>query len=226
MTSARIHELLTPFLARQLSDSQLGQISTYIDLLLRWNARINLTAVRDPEQIVTRHFGESLFLAGHLFPNVESSEGQEAGTRVMDIGSGAGFPGLPLRIWAPTIFLTLVESNHKKATFLREVVRALTLTNVNVMAERVEALSGPVGRNDNDWQSLLSADAVTVRAVERFDNILPAAVSLTRTGGRLATLIGLKQVPQLTELAPGVQWSAPIPIPQSRERVLSIGVRQ
>src|ERR1039457_6223290 len=139
---------LEPFLNRELTPAQLDQISTYIDLLLRWNGRINLTAIRNEEEIVTRHFGESLFLARHLFPVgapliAHSAMGGTPlhPTQVLDIGSGAGFPALPLKIWAPNIHLTLVESNHKKATFLREVARALTLTNINVMAERTEVLA-------------------------------------------------------------------------------------
>jgi 16S rRNA (guanine527-N7)-methyltransferase len=132
---SRIAELLEPFLRpaddERLTTNDLQSISTYIDLLLRWNARINLTAIRDPEQIVTRHFGESLFLARHLFPRpssvpsvVKDSDFDPAPT-LADIGSGAGFPGIPLKLWAPEISLTLIESNHKKATFLREVARAL-----------------------------------------------------------------------------------------------------
>src|SRR3989442_13306046 len=135
MQSDRIAELLQPFLPVPLVESQLQAISTYIDILLRWNARINLTAVRQPEHIVTRHFGESLFAARHLFPNPRvRTDAPAAGPQherserlpalsVFDIGSGAGFPGLPLKIWAPEIHLTLIESNHKKASFLREVIR-------------------------------------------------------------------------------------------------------
>ena len=142
MDAARIAELLQPFLTApaQLSAAQLNNISTYIDILLRWNARINLTAVRDPEQIVTRHFGESLFAARHLFP---ADDGRPTTDNCVDVGSGAGFPGLPLKLWAPAIHLTLVESNHKKATFLREVVRSLTLTNVNVFAGRAADFPAP-----------------------------------------------------------------------------------
>ncbi len=133
-----------------LSNAQLQNISMYIDILLRWNARINLTAVRQPEYIVTRHFGESLFAARHLFPDPRvRTDTRAAGPqharsqrppapRVLDIGSGAGFPGLPLKLWAPEIHLTLIESNHKKATFLREVIRALTLTDVDVFPGRAE----------------------------------------------------------------------------------------
>lgn len=222
----RIQELLTPFLVSPLAAAQLDHISIYIDLLLRWNARINLTAIRDPESIVTRHFGESLFLARHLFPPGEPAEPVDATRpRVLDIGSGAGFPGLPLKIWAPAISLTLVESNHKKATFLREVVRALTLIDVNVTTERAESLSPPPGTDAyppvSDQQSQ-QRGAVTLRAVERFDQVLPTAISLVGPGGRIALLIGQSQVASLPD---SIQWQPPRPVPGSRARVLSIGVR-
>src|ERR1039458_3781694 len=146
--AALLEHFLEPFLEQSLSESQLDQISIYIDLLQRWNARINLTAIRNEEEIVTRHFGESLFMARHLFPIERPAPGAPLiahgamsgpsfhPPRVLDIGSGAGFPALPLKIWAPTIHLTMIESNHKKAAFLREVARALTLTNVNVITDR------------------------------------------------------------------------------------------
>jgi 16S rRNA (guanine527-N7)-methyltransferase len=262
MDAARIAALLHPFIERTLPEVQLQQISTYIDLLLRWNARINLTAIRDPDEIVTRHFGESLFLARHLFPDVArtllsawpstpprtlqpethtpplSPDADWRGeglsdksvrptlTRpiltelhVLDIGSGAGFPGLPLKIWAPAISLTLVESNHKKAAFLREVIRALTLTDVNVITARAETLAAI-----ND-PSFPLADLVTLRAVERFDDILPIASRLVSPSGRLALLIGSSQLAVLQSLAPDFRTEAPIPVPQSESRVLSIMVR-
>jgi 16S rRNA (guanine(527)-N(7))-methyltransferase RsmG len=148
VNSSRIAALLEPFLNRPLTPTQIKQTSIYIDLLLRWNARINLTAVRNSEEIVPRHFGESFFLARHVFPEPTlaterdcSRPAARSSQRVVDLGSGAGFPGLPLKIWEPEIHLTLIESNHKKAAFLREVVRALTLANVDVMAERAESLA-------------------------------------------------------------------------------------
>src|SRR5258708_2508378 len=107
METARIAQLLEPFQV-PLSAAQLNNISTYIDMLLRWNARMNLTAVRDPEEIVTRHFGESLFAARHLFP---AEDGRLTTDDCIDVGSGTGFPGLPIKLWAPNIHLTLVESN-------------------------------------------------------------------------------------------------------------------
>jgi 16S rRNA (guanine527-N7)-methyltransferase len=234
MDTARIAALLEPFLEQSLTQSQLDQISIYIDLLKRWNARINLTAIRNEEEIVTRHFGESLFMARHLFPNVSSDSESVPGLerapsrlrldgdvrvpdlRVLDIGSGAGFPALPLKIWAPSIDLTMVESNHKKAVFLREVARLLTLTNINVIAERAEALSQRVGKDFPPF------DIVTLRAVERFETILPLAATFLAPQASLAVLIGTAQAPELDVLTT-LKWNHPTHVPKSLSRVLSIG---
>ncbi len=281
MRHARIAELLVPFLENNpsevpnneesalLSTAQLERISTYIDILLRWNARINLTAIRDEEQIVTRHFGESLFAARHLFPretrvvsaesdpvvftghmgtaahgrpaerssaaaaDIASETGQRAdgldnrgraapaGPRsdstikpalaleVADVGSGAGFPGIPIKLWAPQIRLTLIESNQKKATFLREVARALTLTDIDIQNVRAESLTQRF-------------DVVTLRAVERFESALPTAARLISTG-RLALLIGSAQLSHARSALPAMVWSDPHPVPASRSRVVLIG---
>ncbi len=165
---------------------------------------MNLTAVRSVEEIVTRHFGESLFAARHLFP-------YPANVTVIDVGSGAGFPGLPIKIWNPSVQLTLIESNQKKATFLKEVVRALTLMNVNVFSNRLEQYAGP------------RADVVTLRAVERFVEVLPSAVELGAPGGALALLIGEGQIDEAKRLCPAMSWSSPVPMPLSQGRVLFIG---
>ncbi len=230
MDAARIADLLAPFLrapvqhstnvypeaptseAAVLSPQQLQSISTYIDILLRWNARINLTAIRDPEEIVTRHFGESLFAARHLFPvSPAVSSVVNAGDSVADVGSGAGFPGLPLKIWAPGISLTLIESSHKKAAFLREVVRALTLTDVNIQNARAETVT----------QSAF--DVVTLRAVERFESILPTAASLVAPKGCLALLIGSAQQDQARASLPQFVWSQSVTVPHSHSRTLLVG---
>jgi 16S rRNA (guanine(527)-N(7))-methyltransferase RsmG len=289
MDTARIAELLEPFLrapiqlasepchsepanageeSAVLFPAQLQHISTYIDILLRWNARINLTAIRNPEDIVTRHFGESLFAARHLFPaeravrngraipgegttpsgraaqgggvapggGVVERTGVAAGERaalqgrvagqgegralapegasqttVGDIGSGAGFPGIPLKLWAPNISLTLIESNHKKAAFLHEIIRALTLTDINIQNSRAEALAGSV------------FDTVTLRAVERFEAILPTAASLVAPSGRLALLVGSAQQDRACSTLPHLSWSTHAHIPNSRSRLLLIG---
>ncbi len=137
--------------------------------------------------------------------------------RVLDIGSGAGFPAVPLKIWAPDIHLTLIESNHKKAAFLREVARALTLTNIDVIADRAETLAARPG--------FPRAQVVTFRAVERFDAILRQAVTFLAPNANLALLIGVRSDPPPHRLTT-LKWHPPIPVPQSRTRVLSIGVLQ
>jgi len=201
MELTRITELLEPFLAsandQRLTTADLLSISTYVDLLLRWNARINLTAIRQPEEIVPRHFGESLFAARHLFPERTTSGEGSVPILVIDVGSGAGFPGLPIKIWAPHISLSLIESNHKKATFLRETARSLTLTNINVFSGRAQDYSGTL------------ADVVTLRAVERFESILSIAARLVAPGGRLALLIGKGQLASVADFTPGFAWSPP-----------------
>jgi 16S rRNA (guanine527-N7)-methyltransferase len=230
MDTARIAALLQPFLNLSLTPAQLEQISTYINLLLRWNTHINLTAIRNEEEIVTRHFGESFFLARHVVPprsvdrqgpeapaQLEASAAvPQAPTRILDIGSGAGFPALPIKIWAPEIQLTMIESSHKKAAFLREVARALTLTNVDVIADRAEALAA---RED-----VPRANIVTFRAVENFARALAQAETLLMPNGCLALLIGISQAP-LLKSASNVQWKSPVPIPESNGRVLSIGIK-
>jgi 16S rRNA (guanine527-N7)-methyltransferase len=219
-----------------LSAIQLQHISTYIDILQHWNARINLTAIRNEEEIVTRHFGESLFAAIHLFPKVYPVPGAcpersrrvppvvkgfdvdiaearspKAEARVADVGSGAGFPGIPIKLWAPNIALTLIESNQKKATFLREVTRAITLTDINIQNVRAETIQPS------------SFDVVTLRAVERFENILPTAARLVTPAGRLALLIASSQLEATRSILPNVSWDPPVPIPQSQSRLFLVG---
>lgn len=229
MELTRIAQLLEPFLDVAPEERLLQNISTYIDMLLRWNARINLTAVRGPDEIATRHFGESLFTARHLFPlpglaagaasgpGTSALNGTTGGTAapgyplVLDVGSGAGFPGIPLKLWAPHIRLTLVESNHKKATFLREVIRTLSLADAEVFSGRAEAFP------------TATADVVTLRAVEQFDAVLPAASQLVVPGGRLALLIGQAQAARVAVAS--FEWFPPRAIPLSTARVLLLGTR-
>jgi 16S rRNA (guanine527-N7)-methyltransferase len=259
MDHVRIAELLAPFLGKdedqQLTADELGRISTYIDILLLWNARINLTAIRNPEEIVTRHFGESFFAARMLFPDRDhvrtapaprerpilarrdaaARNREEHGfsrpdrsrqlegafappVTLADIGSGAGFPGIPIKLWQPCIALTLIESNQKKSTFLREVARALTLTDINIFAARAESLTAA------------SFETVTLRAVEHFASVLPTAARLVAPAGRLALLIGSSQMPQtqaVLEKITGfdVQALRAYPIPNSKSRVMLIAKR-
>jgi 16S rRNA (guanine527-N7)-methyltransferase len=201
-TSA-IARLLQPFI--ELDEMRLRTISIYIDLLLKWNARINLTAVRDPNDIVQRHFGESLFAAKCL---LEQKQPQTA----IDLGSGAGFPGVPFAMLAPDVQVTLIESQQKKATFLKELVRALELKNVKVFSDRAESYPG-------------TADLVMLRAVEKFEQALQMAIGLTKESGRVALMIGTALVEPARRMGNEVSWDEPAQIPCSSSRELLVGVK-
>ncbi|HRQ39151.1 MAG TPA: 16S rRNA (guanine(527)-N(7))-methyltransferase RsmG [Chloroflexota bacterium] len=127
-----------------LTAVQQTQFELYLNLLLAWNERLNLTAVRDPQAIIERHFYDSLTCA--------AVTGDLNGRALIDIGSGAGFPGLPLKIAFPQLQLTLVESIAKKTAFLQAVVTELGLTSVQILAERAEILGHqPTHRARYDW---------------------------------------------------------------------------
>ena len=131
-------ELLQPVLATlklQLPPDRLALLARHFDLLLRWNQRLSLTAIREPQEIAIKHFGESLFLATHL--------ARESGA-LADIGSGGGFPGFPVAVAVLGLRVTLVESNAKKAAFLKEVARGVS--NAEVYHGRFETLA-----REFDW---------------------------------------------------------------------------
>jgi len=201
-TTAIAH-LLQPFI--ELDEMRLRSISTYIDLLLKWNARINLTAIREPAEIVQRHFGESLFAAKYLL------EQKPVGTAI-DLGSGAGFPGVPFAILSPDTQVTLIESQHKKATFLKELILLLELKNVAVFCGRAE-------------NYLRTADLVLLRAVEKFEKTLQLAVRLTAVGGRVGLMIGSAQVELAGNLAPIMGWEEAVQIPSGHSRDLLVGTK-
>lgn len=157
--------LLKPYLPNP-SAELLERLSLYLDLLVKWNERTNLTSVREPERIVTQHFGESLFAGRHLPP----------GANLLDVGSGAGFPGVPIQLLRPELAVTLAESQNKKAAFLREVVQRLGLSS-DVWAARVETM--PADRR---------FDIVAWRAVDRADVALEVAQKKVDRDGWLVCL--------------------------------------
>ena len=132
----------------QLPTDAIRRLLDYLDLLVRWNAAYNLTAVREPEQMVARHLLDSL----SILPFVQ-------GDTLADLGSGAGLPGIPLAIARPQLGVTLVDSNGKKARFLREVVRALPLPNARVAQARAQELDG-------------NFDCITARALASLGEML------------------------------------------------------
>lgn len=241
LTPEAIGKLLKPYLSAAPAEATAAadwphinqQLREYLSLLMKWNARINLTAIHTPEEIVRRHFGESLFAGLHLIgrdfsPDINSTKSEralapeislsvpaESGTRqsmpqalkpqadeptfvtgvksrpiparplapevaapeastLLDFGSGAGFPGLPIQILHPGLRVTLAEARHKKASFLREVIRALGL-HAGVWGERVEAM--PASR---------LFDIVTLRAVDEMGQAVAAASH--RASGKLVIL--------------------------------------
>jgi 16S rRNA (guanine527-N7)-methyltransferase len=177
----RILQLITPYLgASRAPTGVLSQLSQYLDLLLKWNARTNLTAIRDPEEIVRRHFGESLFAGLQIVGRVAPGAG------LLDFGSGAGFPGLPIQLLLPELRVTLAESQGKKAAFLREAVRTLGLTT-EVWAGRVEAMPDVA---DVPRQF----DVVTLRAVDNMEQALAEARRRVKPGGWLLALTADEQI--------------------------------
>jgi len=202
--TAAIARLLEPFI--EFDETRLLSISMYIDLLLKWNARINLTAIREPGEIVQRHFGESLFAAKQLLE-------QKLPQTAIDLGSGAGFPGVPFALLAPEVQVTLIESQQKKATFLKELVHTLGLKNAKVFSDRAENYPG-------------TADLIMLRAVERFEQALRMAIRLTNEGGRVALMIGSGHVESARKLGPEVVWDSPVEIPCSLSRELLVGIKQ
>lgn len=197
LSQARIAALLTPYLPEPPA-TLIPQLSLYLDLLLKWNARTNLTAIRDPEEIIRRHFGESLFAARYLNPNTRT---------LLDFGSGAGFPGLPIALLHPEIAVTLAESQNKKATFLREAVRTLNPANVEIWAARTESM--PPTRQ---------FDTVTLRAVDNMAAAIAAAAP--RATHQLILLAG-----DPPELPPDFTFDPPILIPNTQTSQLLCAIR-
>jgi 16S rRNA (guanine527-N7)-methyltransferase len=198
----RLNEILEslgePLLAEELAE----RFGAYAALLMRWNARMNLTAVRGPEGILRRHMVESIVCA-RLLP---------AGVRgLLDFGSGAGFPGIPIALCRPEIAVTLGESQGKKAAFLREVVRVLGL-QAKVFGGRAETLGEQFG-------------CVTLRAVDRMGEAMRVAAGLVEEGGWLAVLTTRSdQEPIEGWAGAGFGWESR-DLPGSEERILVLGKR-
>src|SRR5580704_15372971 len=162
---ARLNELLAAAGQQPVSHELVGQFEAYVSLILRWNARVNLTAVRDEEGILSRHIIESIIVARELPPGINP---------LLDFGSGAGFPGIPIALCRPEIAVTLAESQGKKAAFLQEAVRTLGI-KTKVYAGRAEGLAEMYG-------------CVSLRAVDKMPRAVAAAAQLVAPGGWLALM--------------------------------------
>ena len=172
-----------------------AQLSIYLELILKWNARINLTAIRTPEEIVRRHFGESLFAGMRL----------GACQTLLDFGSGAGFPGLPIQLLRPDVAVTVAESRSRKAAFLHEATRSLNLS-AEVWAGRVEAM--PASRR---------FDTVALRAV---DNMEAALGEAGRRASQRILILGSSRTSLPSELAEEFPVCEQAPLPQTADGIL------
>jgi 16S rRNA (guanine527-N7)-methyltransferase len=181
------------------------QISEYIDLLLFWNEKINLTSVTDPPKILEVHFAESFF--GAISQGIESGD-------LVDVGSGAGFPALPIVMLRPGIRATLLEPNAKKAAFLWEVSRKVGIVDrITVVRSRLE-----------DFPAAPNADFITSRAVRAGDpSFLGHCSQLLKPGGRLVLWLTVQDASAL-KTQPGWRWEAPVLIPFRAEACVVSGM--
>ena len=202
LSDAQLISLLSPFDVRPSSD-RLLQIREYLRLLRKWNQTLNLTSIRDPAEMVSRHFGESMFAASKM--PVEKG-------RLAALGTGAGFPGLALKIICPELHVYLIESNNKKCAFLAEVVRALSLKGVDILPKRFEQVK----------LESSSFDLVTARALGGFSQILGWAKTALKERGHALLWLGGEDTTRISK-ATGWMWQSAIRIPESQQRYLLIG---
>ena len=174
-----VRQLLEPF-GLTLSGEQTGQVVSYLELLLRWNEKINLTSIRDPADCVRRHFGESLYLGRCV----------ELSGKLLDIGSGAGFPGLCLKILFPELAVTLLEPVAKKRGFLKEAARVCGMSGVEVRRERLEEFAGSAGAAEG-------YESATARAVGNLPGLILVASRCLKAGGRLFLWLSCRQASEL-----------------------------
>ncbi|HEY1209574.1 MAG TPA: 16S rRNA (guanine(527)-N(7))-methyltransferase RsmG [Terracidiphilus sp.] len=199
---ARLNALLAASAQPPLDPAQSRRFDVLLSLFLRWNARINLTSIRDEEGILSRHFVESIACARALPAGVST---------LLDFGSGAGFPGIPIALCRPEIVVTLAESQGKKSAFLREAVRVLEIST-KVHSGRAESLA-------------THFDCVTLRAVDKMELAVQSAAKLVRPGGWLALMTTAAALPALKASAgPNFSWTASPLLPGSG-RLLALGKR-
>ncbi len=202
LPDSEIRAALAPF-GVTVSQIQAELIRRYISLLVLWNQSVSLTGLTDRREILMRHFGESMFAAKFL----EDRHG-----RLADVGSGAGFPGLALKIACPDLQVRLIESNGKKAAFLNEVKRTLELSRVEVMRARFEDIRVPPPL----------ADSIVVRALGNMRRLLLWSHQALTENGRILLWLGFDDAARMSRSKSWI-WRPPIPLPESRRRVLLIG---
>jgi 16S rRNA (guanine527-N7)-methyltransferase len=206
VSNQRIASILREYSVSTDAKSRLvDEIQVYIALLLRWNRSISLTTITDPEEIVRFHFGESLFAAS-IVPL--------AHCRLADVGSGAGFPGLPLKMLVPALDLTLIESNTRKAAFLREVEGRLALDKVHVFRGRLEEFE--------EGKQPAAFSLITARAFGQFDQLLAWSRAHVANSGKIGLWLGEQDAASISKNERWT-WAAPARIPGSERRCILLG---
>ncbi|AUH53444.1 16S rRNA (guanine(527)-N(7))-methyltransferase RsmG [Chromobacterium sp. ATCC 53434] len=178
-------------LALDLTEPQLTLLERYLALLVKWNQTYNLTAIRQEERMVSYHLLDSLSLVPHL----------TGGTRMLDVGSGGGMPGIPTAIARPDLQVALLDSNHKKTTFLRQVVVELGLPNVQVVTDRVEA-----------YQPEQKFDRITSRAFSELSEFVKLTRHLMAEDGQYVAMKGVYPYEEIALLPQGVAVSEVLPV--------------
>lgn len=185
--------LATQTLGLSVSPDQIEQLVAYVDLLEKWNRAYNLTAIRDRREIVDRHLIESLSIAPFL-----------SGDSRVDVGTGAGLPGIPLAIIEPGVHYVLLDSNGKKTRFLSEVKRALALSNINVETTRVES-----------WRPGRHFDAVVTRAFADLGTTLERVDHLMGSQGMLFAMKTESASKEVADMPPNTEhvasWDISVP---------------
>lgn len=185
---------LTPWL--RLAEDQIRQLWNHYEILVRWNQKINLTSIPPGEELVIRHYCESLFFAAHL--PVETEEAQ-----ILDIGSGGGFPGVPIAILKPGWRIMLLESNQRKSVFLRESTRGLA--NISVLARRADTV-----KDVYDW------------AVSRGVDPAEVVKFVPRLASKIGLMLGEDDFRCIQSKA-GIAWSEPVRLPWGDRRICVYG---
>jgi 16S rRNA (guanine527-N7)-methyltransferase len=201
--AARLNELLSSAGLPELDADVAAKFQVYLDLLMRWNGRVNLTSIREQEGILSRHFVESIVCARAVPLEVAT---------LLDFGSGAGFPGIPIALCRPGIEVTLAESQGKKAAFLQEALRTLGL--------RAHVYSGRAERVESTF------DCVALRAVDRMADAVRTAAGLVSPDGWLLLMATRAELAALRGAAgPELEWIKLVELPQGNDRLIAVGRR-
>jgi 16S rRNA (guanine527-N7)-methyltransferase len=199
----RLNDLLEKAGLDPLDAEPSAKFEVYLSLFIRWNSKLNLSSVREEEEIISRHFIESIIVARSLPQQI---------TTLLDFGSGGGLPGIPIALCRPEIVVMLAESQGKKAAFLQEAVRVLAIA-ARVHSDRAEALHEPF-------------DCVILRAVEKMPKAVAAAAKLVSPTGWLALMTTDGALADLQAAAgEEFRWDSPIRLPGSDSRILTLGRR-